>query len=59
MCTTYEILFSLSCCFISFQAANYLDVKRLMDLLCARVADLIKGKDPAKIRKTFHVPEPS
>ncbi|XP_019854682.1 PREDICTED: S-phase kinase-associated protein 1-like [Amphimedon queenslandica] len=40
-------------------AANYLDVKRLMDLLCARVADLIKGKDPAKIRKTFHVPEPS
>ena len=30
-----------------------------MDLLCARVADLIKGKDPATIRKTFHVPEPA
>lgn len=29
-----------------------------MDILCGTVAGLIKGKDPAMIRKTFHVPEP-
>ena len=29
-----------------------------MDILCCTVAGLIKGKDPAMIRKTFHVPEP-
>ena len=38
-------------------AANYLDIKDLLDLSCAKVASLIKGKTPAEIRKTFNITE--
>ncbi|GLT91972.1 hypothetical protein SLE2022_098320 [Rubroshorea leprosula] len=36
-------------------AANYLNIKSLLDLTCETVADMIKGRTPAEIRKTFSV----
>jgi len=36
-------------------AANYLDIKALLDVGCKTVADMIKGKSPEEIRKTFNI----
>lgn len=36
-------------------AANYMDIKPLLDLTCAKVASMIKGKTPEQIRKTFDI----
>jgi len=36
-------------------AANYMDIKPLLDLTCAKVASMIKGKTPEQIRKTFNI----
>jgi S-phase kinase-associated protein 1 len=44
-----EMLFEL------ILAANNLDMKDLMDLCCAQVACLIKGKTPEEIRQTFNI----
>jgi len=44
-----EMLFEL------ILAANYMDIKPLLDLSCAKVASLIKGKTPEQIRKQFNI----
>ncbi|KAJ8642295.1 hypothetical protein MRB53_018989 [Persea americana] len=36
-------------------AANYLNIKSLLDLTCQTVADMIKGRTPEEIRKTFSI----
>lgn len=36
-------------------AANYMDIKPLLDLTCAKVASMIKDKKPEEIRKTFNI----
>ncbi|KAF2669082.1 S-phase kinase-associated protein 1A [Microthyrium microscopicum] len=36
-------------------AANYLDIKPLLDVGCKTVANMIKGKSPDEIRKTFNI----
>ncbi|KAI5068548.1 hypothetical protein GOP47_0016893 [Adiantum capillus-veneris] len=36
-------------------AANYLNIQSLLDLTCQCVADMIKGKTPEEIRKTFNI----
>jgi len=44
-----ELLFEL------ILAANYMDIKPLLDLACAKVASMIKGKTTEQIRKTFNI----
>ncbi|CAJ1419236.1 unnamed protein product [Effrenium voratum] len=44
-----EVLFEL------ILAANYLDIKSLLDLTCAKVASMIKGKNTEEIRKQFNI----
>ena len=44
-----EILFEL------ILAANYMDIKPLLDLTCATVASMIKGKTPDEIQKHFNI----
>ena len=36
-------------------AANYTDIKALLDVGCKTVANMIKGKSPDEIRKTFNI----
>jgi S-phase kinase-associated protein 1 len=36
-------------------ASNYMDIKSLLDLTCAKVASMIKGKTPEEIRRTFNI----
>ena len=38
-----------------FQAANYLDIKGLLDVTCKTVANMIKGKNTDEIRRTFNI----
>lgn len=53
------IITNFFCLFISLlfrvQAANYLDIKGLLDVTCKTVANMIKGKTPEEIRKTFNI----
>lgn len=36
-------------------AANYLNVEKLLNLLCKTVADMMRGKDTEQIRQTFNI----
>lgn len=36
-------------------AANYLDIKPLLEVGCKSVANMIKGKSPEEIRKQFNI----
>ena len=36
-------------------AANYMDIKPLLELASSKVASIIKGKTPEEIRKTFNI----
>ncbi|KAI4134590.1 MAG: hypothetical protein LQ347_001383 [Umbilicaria vellea] len=45
----FEIILHLA------KAANYLDIKALLDVGCKTVANMIKGKSPEEIRKTFNI----
>jgi len=38
-------------------AANYMDVKTLLELICAKVASMMKGKTAPQIRKAFGIRE--
>jgi S-phase kinase-associated protein 1 len=44
-----EVLFEL------ILAANYMDIKPLLELSCAKVASMIKGKSIQEIRKFFNI----
>ncbi|KAF3669860.1 E3 ubiquitin ligase complex SCF subunit sconC [Capsicum annuum] len=39
----------------SSKVASYLNIKSLLDLTCQTVADMIKGKTPEEICKTFNI----
>ena len=49
MAVDQEMLFEI------ILAANYLDIKALLDVGCKTVANMIKGKNPEEIRTTFNV----
>jgi len=36
-------------------AANYMDIKPLLDLSCAKIASLMKGKTAEEIRTMFNI----
>ncbi len=44
-----EVLFEL------IVASNWMDVKNLLELGCAKVATMLKDKTPEQIRKTFNI----
>ncbi|EEA07072.1 putative suppressor of kinetochore protein 1 [Cryptosporidium serpentis] len=44
-----ELLFEL------MLTANYMDIKPLLDLVCAKVATMIKGKKAEEIRQIFNI----
>jgi len=37
-------------------AANYLDIKSLLDLGCKTIANMVKGKAPEEIKEMFRIP---
>ena len=47
--SNWDVLFDL------ILAANYLDIKSLLDVTCKTVANTVKGCTPEQIRKTFKI----
>merc|ERR1712187_752997 len=47
----HEVLFEI------ILAANYLDIKPLLDLTCAKVASMLKGKSTEEFKKEFNITE--
>jgi len=47
--TTQDVLFTL------LLAANYLDIKPLLFLVCAKIGSFMKGKTPAQILQVFNI----
>lgn len=41
--------------FLLLQAADYLDIKALLDLSCNKVVSMIKGKSVEEIRESFGI----
>ena len=37
------------------QAASFLDIKNLLDMTCQSVSNMLAGKTPEEIRKTFNI----
>ena len=52
---TNELKQDLWILFETILAANFLDIKSLLELTCRTVAGLIKGKTPEEICKTFNI----
>jgi S-phase kinase-associated protein 1 len=46
-----EVLFELTL------VANFMDIHPLLDLTCAKVASMVKGKEPEEIRHIFNITE--
>jgi S-phase kinase-associated protein 1 len=55
VCNTQYFMFLSDLFLFLLQAANYLDIKGLLDVTCKTVANMIKGKTPEEIRKTFNI----
>lgn len=53
--TTFFLQVDKGTLFAIIQAANYLDVKGLLDSSCKYLASLIKGKNPEEIRKICNI----
>ncbi|CAL5436522.1 unnamed protein product [Camellia sinensis] len=50
-----SVRFTTASTISELKAANYLNIKSLLDLTCQTVVDMIKGKTPDEIRKTFNI----
>ena len=51
----YILPISKEDCVSVINAANYMDIKSLLELASSKVASIIKGKTPEEIRKTFNI----
>lgn len=41
--------------FMSMQAANYREIKNLLDLICQTLANMMIGKSPEEIREMYGI----
>lgn len=48
---------SMLCAII--MAAHYLEIEGLVQLVSQKIADMMKGKSPEELRRTFNIPAPT